>query len=57
VSERALSDALRERGVTADFALDFADTAHKLHKLLTPGDTALIMGAGDIEKIYPHLFH
>ena len=56
ISEAMLADALRQRGVPSDVGTSFEDTARKLREQLVPGDTALIMGAGDIEKIYPHLF-
>lgn len=55
VGEASLAAALRDAGVRATHGVDFADTAQKLKDLLHPGDTALVMGAGDIEKIYPYL--
>ena len=55
VSEASLAEALSQRGVQALHGADFADTAQKLMTLLRENDLALIMGAGDIEKIYPHL--
>ncbi|MBQ8718237.1 MAG: UDP-N-acetylmuramate--L-alanine ligase [Clostridia bacterium] len=56
VSEKALAQALCSRGVLADCGMDFEDTAKKLRALLSPGDVALVMGAGDVEKVYPYLF-
>ncbi len=55
VSEASLAATLRQVGVEATHGDSFADTAAKLKALLQPTDTVLVMGAGDIEKIYPLL--
>jgi UDP-N-acetylmuramate--alanine ligase len=56
VREAALAEAIRQRGTPACHGESLADTAALLHEQLQDGDTVLIMGAGDIDRMYPLLF-
>ena len=56
VSEASLAQAIRQKGTPADYGTSFSDTADKLKACMQAGDTVLVMGAGDIEKLYPYLF-
>ena len=55
VSEAALAQALCRRGCDARSGESFFEVAMMLRSALSPDDTALVMGAGDIEKLYPLL--
>jgi UDP-N-acetylmuramate--alanine ligase len=56
VREAALAEAIRQRGTPACHGESLADTAALLHEQVQDGDTVLIMGAGDIDRMYPLLF-
>jgi UDP-N-acetylmuramate--alanine ligase len=55
IDEQTLVAALKKAGVVACAATDLTDTAAKLCQTVQDGDTVLIMGAGDIDRIYPLL--
>ena len=44
-------EALQAKGIPAVYQPDFAAISALLHEELQPGDVALILGAGDIEKL------
>ncbi len=55
VSEALLSQALCRRGIPSSHATSFEETAALLQRVVRCEDTVLVMGAGDIERIYPLL--
>ncbi|MBQ7337004.1 MAG: UDP-N-acetylmuramate--L-alanine ligase [Clostridia bacterium] len=56
ISEASLAAALQDKGIPASCGESLDDTAAQLLATVRPGDTVLVMGAGDIERIYPLLF-
>lgn len=55
ISSEALSDRIDALGANARFIAQFEDIADYLNENTTEGDMILIMGAGDITKVIPHL--
>ncbi len=56
VSEGALAQAVEQQGVPACFGDTLEHTVQLLRSALRPGDTVLIMGAGNIDRVYELLF-
>lgn len=52
VSSKMISDRLGDKGI---YAGDFDSVAKTLTKLASPGDTIVVMGAGDIYKVFDKL--
>lgn len=55
VSSEALSDRIDALGANARFIAQFEDIASYLNENTTDKDMIIIMGAGDITKVIPHL--
>lgn len=55
VSSEALSEAIGKLGAKTCFIEEFGDIADYLNKNTTENDMIIIMGAGDITNVIPHL--
>jgi len=55
ISSEALCDSIKEKGTACTFISQFSDIAAYLNEKTKRGDMIIIMGAGDITKVIPHL--
>ncbi len=55
VSSEALCDSVAKGGKKCRFIAQFSDIADYLNSVTCPGDAIIVMGAGDITKVIPHL--